>query len=138
VTALSAVVFALSWWMGLYLAVRDPRKPALVLAAVGLCGFATVVALDAIRMAGEVSAESLGRVEIYLVVLPGVAWFAVLMELARPHDAGGGRGRDVLLTAVVAAAAANGAALLDAAEDVASTGIPSSLRPDDIDATADA
>ncbi|TXI42640.1 MAG: hypothetical protein E6Q56_01045 [Mycobacterium sp.] len=108
-TALSAVVFALSWWMGLYLAVRDPRKPALVLAAVGLCGFATVVALDAIRMAGEVSAESLGRVEIYLVVLPGVAWFAVLMELARPHDAGGGRGRDVSLTAVVAAAAALGA-----------------------------
>jgi hypothetical protein len=25
--ALSAVVFTLSWWMDLYLAARDPRKP---------------------------------------------------------------------------------------------------------------
>ena len=31
--ALSAVVFSLSWWLGLYLLARDPRKPVLVLAA---------------------------------------------------------------------------------------------------------
>ena len=28
--ALSAVVFTLSWWLGLYLLARDPRKPVLV------------------------------------------------------------------------------------------------------------
>ena len=36
---LSAVVFALSWWLGLYLLARGPGKPVLVLAAVGLCTF---------------------------------------------------------------------------------------------------
>ncbi len=83
--ALSALVFALSWWMGLYLASRDPRKPVLVLAAVGLCGFAAVVALDAVRVTSPAYAEALSRSEIYLVALPGVAWFAVLLELARPR-----------------------------------------------------
>lgn len=48
--ALSAVVFALSWWLGLYLLARDPRKPVLVLAAIGLTSFAAVVALDAVRV----------------------------------------------------------------------------------------
>ena len=47
--ALSAVVFTLSWWLGLYLLARDPRKPVLVLAALGLTSFAVVVALDAVR-----------------------------------------------------------------------------------------
>ena len=56
--ALSAVVFALSWWLGLYLLARDPRKPVLVLAAVGLTSFAAVVALDAVRI------ESSRRVRI--------------------------------------------------------------------------
>ena len=48
--ALSAVVFSLSWWLGLYLLARDPRKPVLVLAAIGLTSFASVVALDAVRV----------------------------------------------------------------------------------------
>lgn len=108
--ALSAVVFALSWWMGLYLAARDPRKPVLLLAAAGLCGFAAVVALDAIRVASPAHAEGLGRIEIYLVALPGVAWFAVLLELARPAETDQSRGRAVALTAVVAGLAVLGAA----------------------------
>ena len=78
---LSALVFALAWWMGLYLLSRDARKPVLVLAAIGLCGFATVVALDAVRAVGgahhEGYAEALSRIEIYLVAVPGIAWFAV-------------------------------------------------------------
>ena len=51
--ALSAVVFALSWWLGLYLLARDPRKPMLAWSAFGLCSFAVVVAVDAIRLAGD-------------------------------------------------------------------------------------
>ncbi|MDT5339819.1 MAG: hypothetical protein QOD90_5324, partial [Mycobacterium sp.] len=46
---MSAMVFALSWWLGLYLLARDPRKPVLLLAAIGLTSFAVVVALDAVR-----------------------------------------------------------------------------------------
>ena len=69
--ALSASVFALSWWLGLYLLARNPRKAVLVLAALGLTSFALVVALDAVRVVS--GAEVLSRVEIYLVALPGIA-----------------------------------------------------------------
>jgi hypothetical protein len=105
--ALSALVFTLSWWLGLYRLARDPRKPVLALAAVGLCGFAVVVAADAIRVVGQIG--WLGRAEIYLAVLPGVAWFAVLLELARPSDRWTGRARELILVCVVAASALAGA-----------------------------
>ncbi|AXO24481.1 hypothetical protein [Mycobacterium avium] len=109
--ALSAVVFTLSAWLGLYLAARDPRKPVLVLAAIGLCGFALVVGLDAVRTASPAHAPLLSRVEIYLTAVPGVAWFAVLVELARPPDGWRSRTREVLLVAGVAALTLLGAAL---------------------------
>lgn len=109
--ALSAVVFTLSAWLGLYLAARDPRKPVLALAAVGLCGFALVVGLDAVRTASPGPAQPLSRVEIYLAAVPGVAWFAVLVELSRPSDGWRSRTREVLLVAGVAALALFGAAL---------------------------
>jgi hypothetical protein len=87
--ALSAVVFALSWWLGLYLLARDPRKPVLVLAAIGLTSFASVVALDAVRVVS--GSVVLSSVEIYLVAVPGIAWFAVLVEMSRPRDSWRGR-----------------------------------------------
>lgn len=101
--ALSAVVFTLSAWLGLYLAARDPRKPVLALAAIGLCGFALVVGLDAVRTANPAHAQLLSQVEIYLTTVPGVAWFAVLVELSRPSDGWRSRTREVLLVAGVAA-----------------------------------
>ena len=106
---LSALVFALSWWLGLYLLARDPRKVVLVLAAVGLTSFAAVVALDAIRTIGSV--DALGRVEVYLVAVPGIAWFAVLLELSRPRDSWRSRAGEAALVAGVAVVAFSGAAL---------------------------
>ncbi len=107
--ALSAVVFTLSWWLGLYLLARDPRKPVLVLAAAGLTSFAIVVALDAVRVTSTTHADILSRVEIYLVAVPAIAWFAVLVELSRPGDSGRSRAGEALLVALVAAAAFAGA-----------------------------
>jgi len=90
--ALSAVVFTLSWWLGLYLLARDPRKPVLVLAAIGLTSFASVVALDAVRVASAAGGSNvLSSVEVYLVTVPGIAWFAVLLEMSRPSDTWRGR-----------------------------------------------
>lgn len=109
--ALSVLVFALAWWMGLYLLSRDPRKPVLVLAAIGLCVFAIVVALDAVRTLGVAYSEVLSRIEIYLVAVPAIAWFAVVLELARPADTERSRVREVTLTALVAAAVLLGAAM---------------------------
>lgn len=106
---LSAIVFALSWWLGLYLLARDPRKPVLVLAAAGLTSFALVVGLDAVRVATQ--SDVLGRIEIYLMALPGIAWFAVLVELSRPPDTWRGRVREIALVGAVAAVALSGAAL---------------------------
>ncbi|MGH3562941.1 MAG: hypothetical protein ACRDTN_14400 [Mycobacterium sp.] len=105
--ALSAVVFTLSWWLGLYLLARDARKPVLALAATGLCGFAAVVALDAVRVVAHTGL--LSQVEIYLVAVPGVAWFAVLLELARPSDHWASRARELLLVGAAAAAVLAGA-----------------------------
>src|ERR1700722_17261991 len=109
--ALSAVVFTLSGWLGLYLLARDPRKLVLALAAIGLCGFALVVALDAVRTATPAHAQLLSRAEVYLVSVPGVAWFAVLAELARPSDSSRARTRELLLVVGVAALTLFGAVL---------------------------
>jgi hypothetical protein len=105
--ALSAVVFSLSWWLGLYLLARNPRKPVLVLASIGLTSFASVVALDAVRVVS--SADFLSSIEIYLVAVPGIAWFAVLLELSRPSDAWRSRVGEILLVVGVAAVAFYGA-----------------------------
>src|SRR4029079_15516704 len=107
--ALSAVVFSLSWWLGLYLLARDPRKPVLVLAAVGLTSFAAVVALDAVRVTSGL--DALSSIEIYLVAVPGIAWFAVLLELCRPSDSWRSRAGEITLVAGVGAVALFGAVM---------------------------
>ncbi|MGV0793342.1 hypothetical protein [Mycolicibacterium sp. XJ1819] len=110
--ALSAAVFALSWWLGLYLLARDPRKPVVVLAAIGLTGFAAVVALDAVRLnSGPDAAAVLSAVEVYLVAVPGIAWFAVLVELSRPRDTWRSRAGEIGLVGAVGAVALVGAVL---------------------------
>lgn len=106
---LSAVVFALSWWLGLYLLARDPRKPVLLLAAAGLTSFAGVVALDAVRVV--TGSALLSQIEVFLVVLPGIFWFAVLVELSRPIDTWRSRVGEIALVCAVAAVAFTGAAL---------------------------
>jgi len=109
--ALSALVFSLSWWLGLYLVARDPRKPVLVLAAVGLLSFALVVALDAVRLTSSSHADLLGEVEVYLAVVPGIAWCAVLFELSRRQDTDQRRVGELVFVGVVAVLAFGGAAM---------------------------
>lgn len=109
--ALSAVVFTLSGWLGLYLLARDPRKPVLVLAALGLGGFALVVALDAVRIASPAHAQVLSQLEVYLVAVPSAAWFAVLVELSRPRESWRARTGELFLVGGVATLTLFGAVL---------------------------
>ncbi|EUA50520.1 hypothetical protein I552_1456 [Mycobacterium xenopi 3993] len=102
-------MFALSWWLGAYLLARDPRKPVLVLAATGLCGFAAVVALEAIRMVAHSSV--LSQVEIYLATVPAShgspcssSW-AGRATAGGPHRRGAAGGGVAALTLVGAAMA---------------------------------
>ena len=105
------MVFALSWWLGLYLLARGPGKPVLALAAIGLCSFGGVVALDAVRLIRVSNATLLSQVEIYLVAIPGLVWFAVVLELARPRDSWAGRIPPIALVALVGVTTFVGAAL---------------------------
>ncbi len=107
--ALSALVFSLSWWLGLYLLARNPRKPVLAFSAVGLCSFAMAAALDAVRLVTH--SALLGHIEIYLVAVPGVAWFAVLLEIARADDSDRSRTGEIFLVSFVAALTLFGATL---------------------------
>jgi hypothetical protein len=112
--ALSALVFSLSWWLGLYLLARNPVKPVLTFSAVGLCSFAVAVALDAVRTVTH--SALLGHVEIYLVAVPGVAWFAVLLEIARAGDNERTRTGELLLVGGAGALTLTGAALAGSVE----------------------
>jgi hypothetical protein len=79
------------------------------LAAIGLTSFASVVALDAVRVVS--GSAVLSSVEIYLVAVPGIAWFAVLVEMSRPRDSWRGRAGEIVSVAGVAAVAFFGAAM---------------------------
>jgi hypothetical protein len=81
----------------------------LAFSAVGLCSFAMAVALDAVRLVTH--SGLLGHIEIYLVAVPGVAWFAVLVELARPRDGDRSRTGEAVLVGVVATLTLLGATL---------------------------
>ncbi|MFE2751964.1 hypothetical protein ACFXGA_08155 [Actinosynnema sp. NPDC059335] len=62
--AVSVVTFGLAWWLGLYLLVRDHRKPLLRRAAVGLLAYALVIALPLPAVA---------------LAVPAVAWTGVVV-----------------------------------------------------------
>ncbi|HEY0639661.1 MAG TPA: hypothetical protein VGD67_18595, partial [Pseudonocardiaceae bacterium] len=81
---LSVVVFGLAWWLGLYLLARDPAKPVLRHAGLGLLGYAAAVAAEALRP--WVGGGALATAEVYLLCVPAVAWLAVLLALAVPDD----------------------------------------------------
>ncbi|MGM1060445.1 hypothetical protein [Saccharothrix sp. Mg75] len=69
---LSVVTSGLAWWLGLYLLVRDPRKPVLRRASAGLLAYAAVIALPLPPVA---------------LAVPAVAWTgAVVCRLPARHD----------------------------------------------------
>ncbi|HEX2400618.1 MAG TPA: hypothetical protein VHJ79_11650, partial [Mycobacterium sp.] len=73
---------------------------------------ASVVALDAVRVESAASiSDILSSVEVYLVTVPGIAWFAVLLEMSRPSETWRSRAGEVALVAAVAAVAFFGAAM---------------------------
>ena len=87
-----------------------------MLAAIGLTSFAVVVALDAVRVTSAAHADLLSRIEIYLVAVPAIAWFAVLVELSRPCDSWRSRAGEAVLIAAVAAGVLTGAAMAGSVE----------------------
>ncbi|MGW4245891.1 hypothetical protein [Nocardia sp. NPDC004722] len=73
----SAATFGVAWWLGLYLLARDPRKPLLRRAAVGLLVYAAAVVTD--RLAG--GSPWFDGVRIVLVCAPVLAFSGVFVRL---------------------------------------------------------
>ncbi|MGH3712549.1 MAG: hypothetical protein ACRDT4_03690 [Micromonosporaceae bacterium] len=78
---LSAVGFGLAWWLGLYLIARDPSKPVLRRAGIGLLGYALALACLALANAWPAAATPLTAVQSGLLCVPAVAWTGVLLRL---------------------------------------------------------
>jgi len=77
--AWAVVGFGLAWWLGLYLVARDPRKPVLRRAGVGLLAYAGALGCAALRAAGE--SEPIAAVQGVLLCLPALAWTGAVLRL---------------------------------------------------------
>lgn len=89
------LTFAVAWWLGLYLLVRDRTNPVLVLAGGGLLGYGTAIALDDLPWTGAIA-------EV-LVWLPAALWAVALARLVRDHRASHEGVRSTLGRAIVGA-----------------------------------
>lgn len=66
---LSLLVSGLAWWLGLYLLARDPRKPLLWWAGLGMIGYSAAVVLP----------------HPVLLGVPALAWTGAILLLCRPE-----------------------------------------------------
>lgn len=66
---LSLLVSGLAWWLGLYLLARDPRKPLLWWAGLGMIGYSAAVVLP----------------HPVLLGVPALAWTGAILLLSRPE-----------------------------------------------------
>ncbi|MGI5505181.1 hypothetical protein [Lentzea sp. CA-135723] len=66
---LSLLVSGLAWWLGLYLLARDPRKPLLWWAGVGMIGYSAAVVVP----------------HPVVIGVPALAWTGAIVLLARPE-----------------------------------------------------
>jgi hypothetical protein len=77
---LVVAAFGIAWWLGLYLLARDPAKPVLRRAGLGLLGYAVALVVEQLGPGGV-------HVGVVLVCLPALAWSGVFVLLA--DDSGG-------------------------------------------------
>lgn len=95
---LTVVAFGVAWWLGLYLLARDPAKPALRRAGVGLLGYGLALASDRLL--------DVAVLDAVLLCVPAVLWTGVLVALLPHHPALDRWWRRAVLPATVALAAA--------------------------------
>jgi hypothetical protein len=83
VVTVDVVTFGLAWWLGLYLLTRDPRKPLLNRAGIGLMIYALALAADTLSRAAPAPglAGALARLHWGAIFLPALWWSGVLLLL---------------------------------------------------------
>lgn len=75
--ALVVTAFGIAWWLGLYLLARDPGKPVLRRAGLGLLGYAAALVFEQLG-----NSTAAAHVATVLVCLPALAWSGVFVHLA--------------------------------------------------------
>lgn len=74
------LVYGYALWLGLYLIVRDPRSPALLLTGLGLAAYALALACDLLAGATPAS-DGPERAREPLLLLPALLWTGALIHL---------------------------------------------------------
>lgn len=74
------LVYGFALWLGLYLVVRDPRSPALLLTGLGLAAYALALACDLLAGATLVG-DGPERAREPLLLLPALLWTGALIHL---------------------------------------------------------
>jgi len=83
VVAVDVVTFSLAWWLGLYLLARDPHKPLLSRAGIGLMIYGLALAAATLGRAATTAglASVLARIHWGAIFLPALWWSGVLLLL---------------------------------------------------------
>jgi len=85
--ALNVIVLAFAWWLGLYLLARDPSRPLLRRAGLGLAVYALALAADLLSAAAPDAppAATFARAHLALIFAPALCWAGALVQLL-PED----------------------------------------------------
>jgi hypothetical protein len=80
--ALEVVTFGFAWWLGLYLLARDPARPLLRRAGLGLVAYALALAAGLLSERAPMILDLiLDRMHHLLVLLPALCWSGALISL---------------------------------------------------------
>jgi hypothetical protein len=87
VNALAILTCALAWWLGLYLVGRDPARPLLRRAGLGMAFYALALAADLLSANAPFIGLAIvyGRIHAALIFLPALCWAGALIQLL-PED----------------------------------------------------
>jgi hypothetical protein len=82
VLALEVITFGFAWWLGLYLLARDPARPLLRRAGLGLVAYALALAAGLLSVRAPMILDViLDRIHQLLILLPALCWSGALVLL---------------------------------------------------------
>jgi hypothetical protein len=87
VTALTVCIFGFAWWLGLYLVGRDPARPLLRRAGLGMAFYALALGADLLSRHAPYPGLAIlyARIHLALLFLPALCWGGALIRLL-PED----------------------------------------------------
>jgi hypothetical protein len=78
---LPVLIYAFTFWLGLYLMARDTRKPLLVFTGLGLVAYALTMPVDILTRPPFPQSDPLQRLHVPLLFAPGLCWLGAALHL---------------------------------------------------------